>query len=108
MFGSGLLFLLFSLFLMTRSLWRVLQRVLGGDGSKAVMMQIQACYDETYGSLTEQMESEFGGSLWKAMSYWIAPTGPAYFSGSAEVSEGDDKEMVVESWPVVVSEGTPP
>ena len=37
------------------------------------------------------LEGDLGGSLWKAISYWIAPLGPGYFSGSAEVAEGDEK-----------------
>ena len=85
----------------------VLQRVLGDGGSKEMMMETQACYDETYGSLAEKLEGDLGGSLWKAISYWIAPLGPGYFSGSAEVAEGDDKQAVVESWPVILSEGIP-
>lgn len=81
---------------------------MGGVGSKEETMAIQACYEETYGSLAEAFESEFGGSLLKAMQHCMAETSPAYYSNALEISEDDDKEAIIAAWPQYVAEGTPP
>jgi hypothetical protein len=82
--------------------------VLGGDGAKDLTMEVAACYDETYGSLAGDLEGEIDGSLLKVAQYWLAEPSPGYYSGSGAVGEDDDKDAVVESWPVVLPEGTPP
>eukprot|EP01050_Picozoa_sp_SAG11_P027684 SAG11_NODE_7111_length_1189_cov_0.656908_1_plen_82_part_00 len=81
---------------------------MSGVGSKEETLAIKACYEETYGSLAEAFASEFGGSLLRAMQYCMAETSPAYYPNALEISEDDDKEVIIAAWPQYVAEGNPP
>lgn len=81
---------------------------MGGTGSKEETMAITSCYNDTYGNLAEAFESEFGGSLLRAMQYAMTDISPAYCPYALEITEDDDKETIVGTWPQLLSEGTPP
>ena len=85
----------------------VSQRVIGGAGSKDETLLIAACYNDTYGNLREDLESEIGGSLMRAMHHAIADTSPAYFPHSLEITEDDDKEAIIAAWPQLLPEAIP-